>query len=56
LADKVKEAFGIEVQMIPSGGGVFEVICQGEKIASKKETGLFPEEEAVLKAMRALKD
>jgi selenoprotein W-related protein len=39
--------------LIPSGGGAFEVIVNGEKIYSKLATGQFPEPEAILKAIRA---
>jgi selenoprotein W-related protein len=31
-----------EVKLVTSGGGVFEVTVNGEKIYSKKETGKFP--------------
>jgi len=32
------------VELIPSSGGVFEVMVQGEKIFSKKNLNRFPEE------------
>lgn len=32
------------VTLIPSGGGVFEIVLDGELIYSKKETGAFPTE------------
>ena len=38
--------------LVPMGGGVFEVIVNGEKIYSKKETGEFPEPNAIVKAVR----
>ena len=31
-----------EVTLVPSGGGVFEVTVEGEKIFSKKELDRFP--------------
>jgi selenoprotein W-related protein len=31
------------VEIVPSGGGVFEVSKDGELIFSKKESGRFPE-------------
>ena len=31
------------LEIIPSGGGVFEVDLNGERIFSKKELGRFPE-------------
>lgn len=47
------EAYGdqVEVEIIPSSGGAFEVIVDGEKIYSKLETGRFPSESAVLSDM-----
>ncbi|MBA3583739.1 MAG: SelT/SelW/SelH family protein [Gemmatimonadetes bacterium] len=41
-----------EVELIPSGGGVFEVTVDGERIHSKKKTGEFPEFDDVLDALR----
>jgi selenoprotein W-related protein len=31
------------LEIVPSGGGVFEVDLNGERIFSKKELGRFPE-------------
>lgn len=31
------------LELVPSGGGVFEVSKDGEKIFSKKQQGRFPE-------------
>lgn len=33
------------INLIPSGGGVFEVIVDGDLIFSKKEVGRFPNEQ-----------
>jgi selenoprotein W-related protein len=41
--------------LIPSGGGAFEVVVNGNRIHSKLATGQFPEPEAVLKAARAMR-
>jgi selenoprotein W-related protein len=32
------------VELVPSGGGVFEVDLDGERVFSKRELGRFPEE------------
>jgi selenoprotein W-related protein len=40
--------------LVPASGGVFEVIVNGEKIYSKKQTGEFPDPVAIAKAVRAL--
>ena len=39
--------------LVPTGGGVFEVTVDGEKIYSKKQTGQFPDPAAIVKAIRA---
>ena len=38
--------------MIPSGGGVFEVIADGRLVHSKKATGRFPERGEIVAALR----
>lgn len=38
--------------MIPSGGGVFEVVADGRLIHSKKRTGRFPEPGELVAALR----
>jgi len=43
LADAVKGRYGVDVKLIKSGGGVFEVVKDGELIFSKKAVGRFPE-------------
>lgn len=39
------------MELIASGGGVFEVVADGRLIHSKKATGSFPSEKAVLDAL-----
>jgi selenoprotein W-related protein len=39
------------MELIPSTGGVFEVIVNGEKIYSKDETGIFPDIDEIIKQM-----
>jgi selenoprotein W-related protein len=36
------------LELIPSGGGAFEVFVDGNKIYSKLETGVFPDERVIL--------
>jgi len=40
-----------EVQLVPGGGGVFDVSRDGELIYSKRETGLFPDASDILNAL-----
>lgn len=37
--------------LIPAGGGVFELVVDGDLVYSKKKTGEFPDEDWVVKAM-----
>jgi selenoprotein W-related protein len=39
--------------MIPSGGGVFEVVVDGKKVFSKKALGRFPEDGEVVRLIRS---
>ncbi len=52
MADTIKRALGVEVELIKSRGGVFEVQADGELIFSKKKTHRFPEPEEILHALR----
>jgi len=39
--------------MVPSRGGVFEVVCDGDLIYSKKRTGRHAEHDAILELIRS---
>jgi selenoprotein W-related protein len=43
LAEEIKQEVGVDAQLIPGGGGVFDVKMDGTLIYSKKQTGRFPE-------------
>lgn len=56
MAEKVLNQFKMqvgEVALVPSSGGAFEVILDGEKLYSKLETGTFPSERALIAQMGA---
>jgi selT/selW/selH-like putative selenoprotein len=42
LAAQIKRAKGVEVDLVKSSGGVFEVYRDGQLVFSKKSTGRFP--------------
>ena len=42
-----------DLRIIPSRGGVFEVVVDGDLVYSKKATGHHAEPEEVLRAIRA---
>jgi selenoprotein W-related protein len=48
LAAAIKDDFGIDCQMIPGGGGIFDVKVNGDLIYSKHQTGRFPQHHEVL--------
>jgi selT/selW/selH-like putative selenoprotein len=51
LAALLKKYCDNEVELIPSTGGVFEVIVDGVLVYSKKETGDFPDEQRLVKQL-----
>ena len=48
----IEKQFPVKVELIPSSGGVFEVVVDGKLIYSKKMTGEFPAEGEVLEILR----
>lgn len=51
---QLKQKIG-DLQLIPAGGGCFEVTVDGDLIWSKLKTGAFPEEQWVLDAIKTRK-
>jgi selenoprotein W-related protein len=43
----------VQAQLIRSSGGVFEVALDGKLLYSKKKTGEFPEDEAIVREVRS---
>jgi selenoprotein W-related protein len=37
-----------ELKLIPSSGGAFEVIVDGDKIYSKLDSGIFPDADEII--------
>ena len=51
MANEILEKYGTDVKeltLIPSGGGVFEVIKNGDLIFSKKRLDRFPDDREVM--------
>lgn len=42
----------VEVELQPSGGGVFEVFADGTLLYSKRQTGVFPESDRIIAEIR----
>jgi selenoprotein W-related protein len=43
---------GAKIKLIPSGGGVFEVVKDGKLIFSKKSLGRFPEHSEIFAKLK----
>ena len=54
MEEELKRELGqdVEVELVKSSGGVFEVSVDGRKIFSKKQLGRFPDEGEVLALIR----
>ena len=52
MAAELKEAFGVDAQLIAGGGGIFDVTVDGERIFCKDETDRFPEKREVVDILR----
>ena len=52
LEEELKNAFGAEVELLPSTGGVFEITVDGKIVFSKKELKRFPEEGEIAGLLR----
>jgi selenoprotein W-related protein len=51
LAAAIKQALGIEAELIPGSGGVFDVKADGQLVFSKKVAGRFPENREIIEAL-----
>ena len=57
MAGQILEEFEHKIDdftLIPSGGGVFEVIVGDELVYSKKETGVHTDYESIAPAIRSV--
>ena len=53
MAAELKKDLGVDAELVPGKGGIFEVVANGKLIYSKKSNGRFPnpgEVSATLKA------
>ncbi len=51
LAAEIKKKYGVETELIPGAGGIFDVEVDGSMVYSKHETGRFPKHKEVLDAL-----
>jgi len=52
LAAAIKAETNIEADLVRGGGGIFDVMVDGERIFSKKSEGRFPEDAEILALLR----
>ncbi len=48
----MKEATGVEPELIAGGNGIFDVMVDGKLLFSKDQTGRFPADEEILEKLR----
>jgi len=53
LAEEINKEFNVNVEMIESSGGVFEVVKDDKLIFSKKALRRFPTTEEIFEKLRA---
>jgi len=58
LADAVSSKFGnkVDIELVPSSGGVFEVSLDGKLLYSKQKTGRFPDQKEIDGIMSAMEN
>jgi len=56
LRDELSNLFGINSELIESGGGVFEIKANGHLIFSKKQLGRFPEDEEISNLIKGIEE
>ena len=53
LADAIKTETGVEPELIPGAGGIFDVVVDGKQIFSKHEVDRFPTNEEILTQLKS---
>ena len=54
MAATIKDETGVESELISGGGGIFDVVVDGDMIFSKHEVDRFPESDEILSKLRNL--
>jgi selT/selW/selH-like putative selenoprotein len=49
----LKEAFDVDAELVEAGGGIFDVVVDGELVFSKKSMDRFPEPGEVVAKLRS---
>jgi selenoprotein W-related protein len=54
LAAEIKQAYGVDAELIAGGGGIFDVRANGTLLFSKHDVGRFPETPEVIAALEPI--
>jgi selT/selW/selH-like putative selenoprotein len=54
LAATIEDEIGVESELICGGGGIFDVVVDGDMIFSKHELDRFPESDEILSKIKSL--
>ena len=52
LGDELKEAFAADVELVASGGGVFDIVVDDKTVFSKKAEKRFPNDGEVISLIK----
>ena len=55
LATLIEKEVGQKVELIEGAGGIFDIHADGKPVYLKSETGEFPQDGEVVKALKSLK-
>jgi selT/selW/selH-like putative selenoprotein len=54
LAATIKSETGVESELVCGGGGIFDVVVDGDMIFSKFELDRFPEDDEIISKIRSI--
>ncbi|MBN1827353.1 MAG: Rdx family protein [Candidatus Eisenbacteria bacterium] len=52
MAARIREETGIEPELIAGAGGIFDIHAGGAEIYAKSKTGVFPDDEEVVRKIK----
>lgn len=55
LAAEIRQALGIEPELLKGAGGIFDVAADGKLVFSKHRAGRYPGSDEILQELRKLK-
>lgn len=55
MAAEIRQALGIEPELVKGAGGIFDIAADGKLVFSKHRAGRYPGTDEILQALRELK-